>query len=679
MFAVVVWLAILLLFLLNLFAFDHKALLVDDGDKNTPTSTRMTTTNNYIATTIMMTDDTNNRNNRNNHGKEDMMTTTIKSKTTTRATTRATTMMSFPQKFLLLLVVLSAVFLVSIPLATTMTTTTTNAVNPIFVTGFNLLSSSRPKHRLLYTVTSLSNGNNRDAANEFATTTSTALKSFSFIDALISKDEDDEVEQQNTNKSNNERSMTREAVDTTTAFPVPDQAYSASTPFPQQQMMAPLPQDQKKQNQQRWVERFYEKRGPPPPAPMARPPLVRPQTLEEKERLPPQPQVRTQQQPQARAQSSGMLVRQQPQQEPDLRTENLAEVKNVWDSSAPVTVQGGQSLRTWALKSSKQHPMSAVQVLLRTEGRPLNANVDLWHGPDNTPFKLSIYVEDGNERPFSAIIPTPHSSLGNTVAVRNTAETMEFPIQACVQADFSGDSGIHAQGQTTHIPEMQQYSHNPNNSNSNSNYNNMNNPFMTLSTLPRELWERTTNPKTLQGNGAVYVQTYGPEVDQVEILLTTEMRPLHARIEVLQGPNNIKQIMEVVSEDGQSRPFYCVVETPGSGNVIRIVNTADLEFPMDVRMGPFYGDLEVDGYDDDGYFYDENDENDDDDDVLPDDNFQRFSLPPSSSSSSSQGGQQTQQRYGDSAGYYPASNDLADWSSSSSSRPPPPSSPFLSP
>ena len=301
--------------------------------------------------------------------------------------------------------------------------------------------------------------------------------------------------------------------------------------------------------------------------------------------------------------------------------------------------------------------MSAVQVLLRTEGRPLNANVDLWHGPDNTPFKLSVYVEDGNERPFSAIIATPHSSLGNTVAVRNTAETMEFPIQACVQADFSGDSGIHAQGQTTHIPEMQEYQRNPSN-------NNMNNPFMTLSTLPRELWERTTKPKTLQGNGAVYVQTYGPEVDKVEILLTTEMRPLHARIEVLQGPNNIKQIMEVVSEDGQSRPFYCVLETPGSGNVIRIVNTADLEFPVDVRMGPFYGDLDVDGYDD-GYFYDEND-----DDV--DDNFQRFSLPPPPPST--QQGQQTQQ-YEDSAGY-PAGNRMADRSSSSSR---PPSSPFLTP
>ena len=582
------------------------------------------------------------------------MATTIERKTITTTTTTTTTMMSFPQKFLVLLAVLSMVLVVPKPLATTMTTT--KAAKSIFVTGFNLLSSSsRPKYRLLHNVNSLANGNNRDAATNFVVTTNTALKSFSFIDALISKDEDDEAGQQNNNNSNNERSMRGEAVDTSTAFPVPDQAYSASTPFPQQQMMAPLPQEQKKQNQQRWVERFYEKRGPPPPAPMARPPLVRPQTLEEKQRQPPQPQqVRTQQQQQhqVRAQSSGMMVRQQPQQEPDLRTENLAEVQNIWDSSAPVTVQGGQSLRTWALKSSKQHPMSAVQVLLRTEGRPLNANVDLWHGPDNTPFKLSIYVEDGNERPFSAIIPTPHSSLGNTVAVRNTAETMEFPIQACVQGDFSGDSGIHAQGQTTHIPEMQQYSHNPNNN------NNMNNPFMTLSTLPRELWERTTNPKTLQGNGAVYVQTYGPEVDQVEILLTTEMRPLHARIEVLQGPNNIKQIMEVVSEDGQSRPFYCVVETPGSGNVIRIVNTADLEFPMDVRMGPFYGDLEVDGYDD-GYFYEDDED---------DDNFQRFSLPPSSSSSSSSSperGQQTQQRYGDSS----------DWSSPS----PPPSSPFLTP
>ena len=34
------------------------------------------------------------------------------------------------------------------------------------------------------------------------------------------------------------------------------------------------------------------------------------------------------------------------------------------------------------------------------------------------------------------------------------------------------------------------------------------------------------------------------------------------------------------TEDGCDRPFFCILETPGAGNVIRIVNTSPVEFPM---------------------------------------------------------------------------------------------------
>jgi hypothetical protein len=66
----------------------------------------------------------------------------------------------------------------------------------------------------------------------------------------------------------------------------------------------------------------------------------------------------------------------------------------------------------------------------------------------------------------------------------------------------------------------------------------------------------------------------------VQLLLQTQGRPLNGRIELLSGPNNVKQVMEVYSEDGQLRPFYSIVQTPNMGNVIRIVNTATIEFPI---------------------------------------------------------------------------------------------------
>merc|ERR1719181_1787848 len=91
------------------------------------------------------------------------------------------------------------------------------------------------------------------------------------------------------------------------------------------------------------------------------------------------------------------------------------------DSS--ILVQGG-SLRTWSYRSPA---VEQVQVTLSTEGRPLDADIELWHGPDNTPCKMRVYVENGQLRPFSAVIATPRGP--NTVAIRNIGQ-IEFPIAA---------------------------------------------------------------------------------------------------------------------------------------------------------------------------------------------------------------------------------------------------------
>ena len=45
--------------------------------------------------------------------------------------------------------------------------------------------------------------------------------------------------------------------------------------------------------------------------------------------------------------------------------------------------------------------------------------------------------------------------------------------------------------------------------------------------------------------------------------------------------------MEVYVEDGQTRPFFAVVETPGSGNVVIIVNTSNMEYPRNAIIKPY--------------------------------------------------------------------------------------------
>lgn len=223
---------------------------------------------------------------------------------------------------------------------------------------------------------------------------------------------------------------------------------------------------------------------------------------------------------------------QQPQEQPS--------VNEMWDNSQvePILIQGG-TLMTW---SFRDETIDHVKVLMKTEGRPLNANVDLWKGPDYTPQKMSVYIEDGCLRPFCAIIATPHD--GNAVAIKNTAE-MEYPLEAMVDNVESSDIGTATE-------------------------------FM-LQRKPLE---------TIQG-GALKTYSFSPMVESIQILLTTDGFPMYGRLELLQGPNNRKQVMEIYTSDGLKRPFYAILESPGSGNVVRVLNTGHLEYPMKALLEPF--------------------------------------------------------------------------------------------
>lgn len=230
---------------------------------------------------------------------------------------------------------------------------------------------------------------------------------------------------------------------------------------------------------------------------------------------------------------------------------NPRTTQEIFDEITPVIVQGA-SLRVC---SFAEH-VERISINLKTIGRPLNANVELWHGPDHTPQKMSVYLEDGDLRPFRAIVECPGSS--NAVAIRNTGQ-MEFPLTAGLEVDTGM---ISTPGTISRSPSDMLIDH----------------PL--------------SQYRPIQG-GAVYTNPFPPNVESVQIALKSDGRPINARVELLQGPNNNKEILELYSEDGMDRPFFVIIETPGDGNVVRIVNTATVEFPLIAAIEPYLVDDEI--------------------------------------------------------------------------------------
>jgi len=234
--------------------------------------------------------------------------------------------------------------------------------------------------------------------------------------------------------------------------------------------------------------------------------------------------------------------------------------------SAPTILVQGGSLRTWSFRNPA---LERVGVVLSSEGRPVEASIELWQGDSNVPCKMTVQLEDGHRHPFSAVLATPNTAIRvrpsfgdnanakpgavpSSVAIRNTGQ-LEFPFAATVLVeDVDRPSEECAAGSS----------------------------------------------ETIQG-GALRTYPFDPMVASVEALLTTDGGPLNARIEILQGPNNNRQVIELYTEDGLTRPFFAIFETPGAGHVIRVINSGPMEYPLSAILVPHsIGDFSdvVDGH-----------------------------------------------------------------------------------
>lgn len=190
------------------------------------------------------------------------------------------------------------------------------------------------------------------------------------------------------------------------------------------------------------------------------------------------------------------------------------------------------------------------EVVLTTEGRPMDSTVELWGTGNHVPFKVETYSEDGKSRPFRVM--TPQGGTGNTLAVRNTGP-MEFPLA-------SGHPGNTIQGGSLQTYKLGYGGYDP------------------AAYMP--------HGKTVDG-GATHYFNVAANVRSLQISLTSEGLPIQARVEVLQGPNTVKQMAGIYSEDGLRKPFVSLVDLPGqSGGVVRIINDGPLAYPLRASVEP---------------------------------------------------------------------------------------------
>eukprot|EP00543_Licmophora_paradoxa_P008802 CAMPEP_0202458726 /NCGR_PEP_ID=MMETSP1360-20130828/27501_1 /ASSEMBLY_ACC=CAM_ASM_000848 /TAXON_ID=515479 /ORGANISM="Licmophora paradoxa, Strain CCMP2313" /LENGTH=315 /DNA_ID=CAMNT_0049079409 /DNA_START=168 /DNA_END=1115 /DNA_ORIENTATION=- len=228
-----------------------------------------------------------------------------------------------------------------------------------------------------------------------------------------------------------------------------------------------------------------------------------------------------------------------------IKKSDMPQKKNgLWVTRAPKAQVDGGSLRTWSYITPD---VEKINVFVKTNGRPLNCSVELWEGEDD-PMEVKIYSENGNERPFHAVFETPGRS--KTLAVRNIGD-LELPAIASVEPveeEYEDSTEIVlADG-------------------------------MSMDNV-KKVPPSQGSPRRIQG-GSIRNFPFPPYVQRVRVRLESEYGPIEASVELLQGPNQKKTVMEVYVQEGADRGFFALVDTPGEGNVVRIVNNGNLEFPL---------------------------------------------------------------------------------------------------
>merc|ERR1719243_302420 len=103
-----------------------------------------------------------------------------------------------------------------------------------------------------------------------------------------------------------------------------------------------------------------------------------------------------------------------------------------------------------------------------------------------------------------------------------------------------------------------------------------------MATVPQEII--TTTEGVRVDGGALRSFPVDPSTKQLEVVLNTDGKQLNARIELLNAPNNPKQTYEIFTNNGELNCLCVCFNIVDSGNTVRVVNLAPVEFPCYIHF-----------------------------------------------------------------------------------------------
>jgi len=176
-----------------------------------------------------------------------------------------------------------------------------------------------------------------------------------------------------------------------------------------------------------------------------------------------------------------------------------------------------------------------------------------WEGPVRLLHSMDVNLEDGSQTPYKGMLAFPK---GQKALKISTTGSQEFP------CTFGAE-----------VPSFDRTKQ--------------------LMAFQNDVWD--SNPKhTMQGNvnegglGAVKAFPISDNIESVQIMWwskDTGKRSCKSKIEVLQGPNSIRQVFDLHCE-GSTQPYHAIIETPGTGWTIRMWSKNPMEYPHEIVVEP---------------------------------------------------------------------------------------------